>query len=99
VGSIPTASTITPSTRFNYVHTRYIINLTFPIDKSTLAVMAPLATEVGDEPLASAFTAFVEDVSAPEITGHGGYDFCPRGALVLKSGQLTVHLSACSGVT
>jgi hypothetical protein len=73
--------------------------LTFPIDKSTFTVMAVLATEVHGEPLASAFMAFVEHVPAPEITGHGGYDFCPRCALVLKSGQLTVHLSACSGVT
>jgi len=43
--------------------------------------------------------AVVERAFVREITDPNGYDLCPRCALVLKSGQLTAHLSACSGVT
>jgi len=62
-------------------------------------MMALSSTDLQVEGLTSLFDAFVERVSAPEITDHSGYDLCPRCALVLKSGQLTTHLTACSGVT
>jgi len=61
--------------------------------------MAVSTTDIDGERLVSAFNALVERAFVREITDQNGYDLCPRCALVLKSGQLTAHLSACSGVT
>ena len=61
--------------------------------------MSTSATDIDDERSGSALTAIVERVFDREITDQSSYDLCSRCALVLKVGQLTTHLSACSGVT
>ena len=98
MGSIPTASTIYIKSYNFKMFVLCGLNLTFPIDNSKIRAMALLATEVHDERLLSAFKMVVEHGTVSDTTD-GGHDFCPRCALVLKPGQLTTHLSACSGVT
>jgi len=60
--------------------------------------MATLIAEVQAERLLSTNDSFDEHVSGLETTDHS-YEFCPRCALVRRSGELAAHLTACSGVT
>ncbi len=40
-----------------------------------------------------------DQAALPVSFAGNGYEFCPRCALVLTSGQLNIHLVTCSGVT
>ncbi len=60
--------------------------------------MTTLIAEVQAERLPAMDDSLGERVAGLEIPDHS-YEFCPRCALVQRSGELTAHLSACSGVT
>ena len=75
--------------------------MTFPIDNSTLVVMAYAVetVEVPTESLTPVTGSSFERVIAPRASDRSDYEFCPRCALVVSAGQLSTHLTACSGVT